>query len=133
MILPAIALAVGPAAIIARSVRGTVAEIRKQDFVQTLYAKGLGSFRVFLHVAKNSAPTLLAIIGLQTAHMLGGSILVETVFSWPGAGLLLNSAIFSRDLPILQGTVLVLSMFFVTINLLVDILQTALDPRLRRG
>ncbi|MDO9442378.1 MAG: ABC transporter permease [Beijerinckiaceae bacterium] len=133
MVLPAIALAVGPAAIIARSVRGTVSEIRKQDFIQTLYAKGLGPTRVFLHVAKNAAPTLLAIIGLQTAHLLGGSILVETVFSWPGAGFLLHSAIFSRDLPILQGAVLVLAMFFVATNLVVDVLQTFFDPRLRRG
>jgi peptide/nickel transport system permease protein len=133
IILPAIALAVGPAAIIARSVRGTVSEIRKQDFVQTLHAKGLGPVRVFLHVAKNAAPSLLAIIGLQTAHLLGGSILVETVFSWPGAGYLLHAAIFSRDLPILQGTVLVLSMFFVATNLIVDILQTFFDPRLRRS
>ena len=133
MILPAIALAVGPAAIIARSVRGTVSEIRKQDFVQTLYAKGLGPGRVFLHVAKNSAPTLLAIMGLQTAHLLGGSILVETVFSWPGAGFLMNAAIFSRDLPILQGVVLVLSMFFVATNLVVDLLQSMIDPRIHRS
>lgn len=132
LILPAIALSVIPAGIIARSVRGTVAEVRKQEFVQTLYAKGLPARRVFLHVIKNAAPTVLAIMGLQLAQLLGGSILVETVFSWPGTGFLLNTAIFTRDLPILQGTILVLSMFFVLINLVVDLVQTAFDPRIKR-
>lgn len=132
LILPAIALSVIPAGIIARSVRGTIAEVRKQEFVQTLYAKGLPSRRVFLHVVKNAAPTVLAIMGLQLAQLLGGSILVETVFSWPGTGFLLNTAIFTRDLPILQGTILVLSMFFVFINLIVDLVQTAFDPRIKR-
>jgi peptide/nickel transport system permease protein len=132
VVLPACAMSVIPAGIIARSVRGTVIEVLKQDFVQTLYAKGLRSRRVFLHVAKNAAPTVLAIMGLQLAQLLGGSILVETVFSWPGTGFLLNNAIFTRDLPILQGTILVLSMFFVTINLLVDLAQSAFDPRIKR-
>ncbi len=133
LVLPAIAMSVIPAGIIARSVRATVAEVLKQDFVQTLYAKGLPSRRVFVHVVKNSAPTVLAIMGLQLAQLLGGSILVETVFSWPGTGFLLNTAIFTRDLPILQGTILVLSMFFVMINLLVDLVQTAFDPRIKRA
>ncbi|MBS0244330.1 MAG: ABC transporter permease, partial [Proteobacteria bacterium] len=133
LILPAIAMSVIPAGIIARSVRGTVAEVLKQDYVQTLYAKGLPGRRVFVHVIKNAAPTVLAIMGLQLAQLLGGSILVETVFSWPGTGFLLNSAIFTRDLPILQGTILVLSMFFVLINLAVDLVQSAFDPRIKRA
>ena len=133
LVLPACAMSVIPAGIIARSVRGTVIEVLKQDFVQTLYAKGLGPGRVFLHVAKNAAPTVLAIMGLQLAQLLGGSILVETVFAWPGTGFLLNNAIFQRDLPILQGTILVLSMFFVTINLIVDLAQSAFDPRITRS
>ncbi len=133
LILPACAMAVIPAGIIARSVRGTVIEVLKQDYVQTLFAKGLPPQRVFVHVVKNAAPTVLAIMGLQFAQLLGGSILVETVFSWPGTGFLLNSAIFTRDLPILQGTILVLSMFFVTINLIVDLMQSVLDPRIKRA
>ncbi|MFM9939756.1 MAG: ABC transporter permease [Hyphomicrobiaceae bacterium] len=132
LILPAIAMSVIPAGIIARSVRGTVIEVLKQDYVQTLHAKGLPPRRVFVHVAKNAAPTVLAIMGLQLAQLLGGSILVETVFSWPGTGFLLNSAIFTRDLPILQGTILILAMFFVTINLIVDLLQSVFDPRIKR-
>ncbi|NBQ75080.1 MAG: ABC transporter permease, partial [Acetobacteraceae bacterium] len=81
----------------------------------------------------NAAPTALAVMGLQLGYLMGGSILVETVFSWPGTGLLLNNAIFQRDLPVLQGTILVLAMFFVILNLLVDLMQTALDPRIKRG
>ena len=69
----------------------------------------------------------------QLGYMLGGSILIETVFSWPGTGFLLNSAIFQRDLPLLQGTILVLALFFVVLNLLVDVLQTLLDPRIARA
>ena len=80
-----------------------------------------------------AAPNALAVIGLQLGYLMGGSILVETVFSWPGTGLLLNSAIFQRDLPVLQGTILVLAMFFVALNLLVDLVQTALDPRIKRA
>jgi len=133
LILPALTLSVIPAGIIARAVRGTIADVRKQDFMQTLYAKGLPGRRVFVHVVKNALPTVLAVMGLQVAQLLGGSILVETVFSWPGTGFLLNNAIFTRDLPMLQGTILVLSMFFVLINLGVDILQTAVDPRIKRA
>ena len=72
-------------------------------------------------------------MGLQLGYMLGGSILIETVFSWPGSGLLLNSAIFQRDLPLLQGTILVLALFFVVLNLLVDIAQASIDPRIKRS
>jgi peptide/nickel transport system permease protein len=101
LILPATAMSVIPAGIIARSVRGTVIEVLKQDYVQTLFAKGLPQRRVFIHVAKNAAPTVLAIMGLQLAQLLGGSILVET-------------------------------MFFVTINLIVDLAQSVFDPRIKR-
>jgi peptide/nickel transport system permease protein len=133
LVLPGVTLAVIPMGIIARSVRASVSEIRKQDFVQTLYAKGLRAPQVFMHVAKNVAPTVMAVMGLQFAQMLGGSILVETVFAWPGTGFLLNAAIFTRDLPILQGTILVLAMLFVFTNLIVDVLQMLVDPRVKRG
>jgi peptide/nickel transport system permease protein len=84
------------------------------------------------HVLKNAAPAVLAIMGLQLGYLMGGSILVETIFSWPGTGFLLNSAIFQRDIPVLQGTILVLALSFVLLNLVVDFVQTALDPRIRR-
>ena len=133
LVLPALTLSMIPTGIIARSVRATVVEVRRQEFVQTLKGKGLRRPRIFLHVVKNAAPPALAIMGLQFAQLLGGSILVETVFAWPGTGFLLNAAIATRDLPLLQGTVIVLASFFVLTNLVVDIVQTMLDPRVRRA
>lgn len=133
MILPAVTMSVIPMGIIARTVRALVAEILAQEFIVGLRAKGLTDVGIFLHVVKNAAPTALAVMGLQLGYLLGGSILIETVFSWPGTGFLLNSAIFQRDLPLLQGTILVLATFFVVLNLLVDVMQTLLDPRIARS
>jgi peptide/nickel transport system permease protein len=110
-----------------------VAETLNQDFVNTLRGKGMLRHNVFLHVLKNAAPNSLSVMGLQLGYAMGGSILVETVFSWPGTGFLLNNAIFQRDIPVLQGTILVLALFFVVLNLGVDLLQTALDPRIKRS
>jgi peptide/nickel transport system permease protein len=132
LLLPAITMSVIPMGIIARTVRALVADILAQEFIVGLRAKGLTDLGIFLHVVKNAAPTALAVMGLQLGYLLGGSILIETVFSWPGAGFLLNSAIFQRDLPLLQGTILVLAMFFVVLNLVVDVMQSALDPRIAR-
>jgi peptide/nickel transport system permease protein len=133
LILPAVTMSVIPMGIIARTVRALVADILSQEFVSGLKAKGLTDFGVFRHVVKNAAPTALAVMGLQLGYLLGGSILIETVFSWPGTGFLLGQAIFQRDLPLLQGTILVLAMFFVALNLIVDIVQSMLDPRVQRS
>ena len=133
MVLPALTMSVIPMGIIARTVRALVADILEQEFVIGLRARGLTEFGVFCHVVKNAAPTALAVMGLQLGYLLGGSILIETVFSWPGTGFLLNSAIFQRDLPLLQGTILVLALFFVLLNLVVDIVQGTLDPRISRS
>jgi peptide/nickel transport system permease protein len=115
-----------------RTIRSTVKEVLSMEFVTAMQAKGLRHSQILLHVMKNAAPTCLAVMGLQAGNLIGGSILIETVFAWPGTGFLLNSAIFRRDLPILQGTTLVLAGFFMLLNLAVDILQTTLDPRIRR-
>jgi len=133
MILPTIALSLIPMGVITRMVRASVLEILSQDFVLTLRAKGLWSRTVTRHVVKNAAPPVLTLMGLQFGYLLGGSVLVETVFSWPGSGYLLNLAIFQRDFPVLQGTILVLASFFVILNLVVDIAQSFVDPRIRRG
>jgi peptide/nickel transport system permease protein len=117
MVLPALTMSVIPMGIIARTVRALVAEILAQEFVVGLRAKGLTDLGIFL----------------QLGYLLGGSILIETVFAWPGTGFLLNAAIFQRDLPLLQGTILVLALFFVLLNLLVDVVQTLLDPRIARS
>lgn len=133
LILPAVTMSVIPMGIVARTIRALVADILSQDFVPALRAKGLSEFGIFGHVVKNAAPTALAVMGLQLGYLLGGSILIETVFSWPGTGFLLNAAIFQRDLPLLQGTILVLALFFVLLNLMVDVVQTAIDPRIQRS
>jgi peptide/nickel transport system permease protein len=133
LVLPGITMSVIPMGIVARTVRALVGDILSQEFVVGLRAKGLTDMGVFLHVVKNAAPTALAVMGLQLGYLLGGSILIETVFSWPGTGFLLNSAIFQRDLPLLQGTILVLATFFVALNLLIDLIQPLLDPRIARS
>jgi peptide/nickel transport system permease protein len=133
LVLPALTLSVIPMGIITRTVRALVSEMLNKEFVVALRARGLSETAVFLHIAKNVAPTVLAVAGLQVGYLMGGSILVETVFAWPGTGFLLNTAIFQRDMPLLQGTILVLCMFFVALNLLVDILQPLIDPRMARS
>ncbi len=133
LVLPAITLSVIPMGIITRTIRALVAEVLAQEFVQALRAKGLGDGAIFLHVAKNVAPTALAVMGLQLGYLIGGSILIETVFAWPGTGFLLNTAIFQRDLPLLQGTILILCLIFVALNLAVDVIQPMIDPRMRRN
>ncbi|GAC1037327.1 ABC transporter permease [Pseudomonas sp. No.117] len=133
LILPAVTMSFIPMGIVARTVRALVADTLAQEFVIGLRARGLSEGGVLRHVVKNCAPTALAVVGLQLGYLLGGSILIETVFAWPGTGFLLNQAIFQRDLPLLQGSILILALFFVMLNLLVDVLQTVLDPRIERG
>lgn len=133
LVLPGVTLCVIPMGIVTRTVRALVAETLQQEFVMALWARGLGRAAVARHVAKNALPTILAVSGLQLGYLMGGSILVETVFAWPGTGFLLNTAIFQRDIPLLQGTILVLCMFFVALNLFVDVLQPLIDPRMRRA
>lgn len=132
LILPAVTLAVVPVGIVARTVRALAGDILGQDFVDALYAKGMSRADVLRHVARNAAATALSVMGLQLGYLLGGSILIETVFNWPGSGFLLSNAIFQRDLPLLQGTILVLALFFVAMNLIVDVAQAAIDPRIQR-
>ncbi len=133
LVLPVVTLAMIPIGILARTTRAAVAEVLNQDFVTTLRAKGLGEAAVIRHVLKNSLPQVLAVMGLQFGYLMGGSILVETVFTWPGSGFLLSKAIIDRDIPVLQGTILALSLIFVATNLVVDLLQALIDPRIRRA
>ncbi len=133
LVLPVVTLAMIPIGILSRTTRAAVAEVRNQDFVQTLRAKGLSEWAVTRHVLKNSLPQVMAVMGLQFGYLIGGSILVETVFTWPGSGFLLSKAIINRDVPVLQGTILTLSLVFVATNLVVDLLQSLIDPRIRRA
>jgi peptide/nickel transport system permease protein len=132
MILPIITLSMIPMGVVGRVVRAATLEVLSQEFVTALSAKGLRAEAIRAHVARNTAPTVLAVMGLQVGYLIGGSILVEMVFNWPGIGKLLNLAIFSGDIPVIQATVLVLSVIFVFINLGVDTAQAAIDPRMRR-
>ncbi len=132
MILPAVTMSVIPLGIVARTIRALVSDILSREFMVGLTARGLSNAQIFMHLVKNVAPTALSVMGLQLGYLLGGSILIETVFSWPGAGFLLNSAVFQRDFPLLQGTILIMAIFFVLLNLLVDTIQTWLDPRIQR-
>jgi len=133
LVLPVITLSMIPVGIIARTTRSAVSEVMNQEFVVTLRANGLPEWRVLKHAIKNALPPVLAVMGLQFGTLMGGSILVETVFSWPGSGYLLSKAILTRDVPVLQGAILVLAMIFVVTNLAVDLFQSTLDPRIRRG
>ena len=101
--------------------------------ILTLRAKGLSELQVIRHAVVNIMPQAMAMLGLQLGYLIGGSVLVETVFTWPGTGYLLNKAVLTRDIPLLQGTILVLAGVFVLINLVVDLLQSRVDPRLQRG
>lgn len=132
LVLPVFTLSLIPMGVVSRLVRANVLEIVGQEFVGALRAKGLLSRRVLRHVMKNAAPSVLALMGLQLGYLLGGSILVETVFNWPGSGGLMNLAIFRRDVPVLSATILAIAALFVVINIAVDVLQAALDPRIRR-
>jgi len=132
MILPAITLSLIPMGTIARVVRATALDVLSREFVDALLAKGLRRGRIVLHVVKNAAPPVAALLGLQIGYLLGGSILVETVFNWPGSGSFLSQAIFRHDIPVLQATILILAAIFVALNLGADIVQALLDPRLRR-
>ena len=132
LILPVVTLSLIPMGVTSCLVRANVLEILSQEFVGTLHAKGLSNRRVLYHTLKNAAPSALALMGLQFGYLLGGSILVETVFNWPGSGGLMNLAIFRRDVPVLSATILVLAAIFVVINILVDVLQALIDPRMRR-
>jgi peptide/nickel transport system permease protein len=132
-IMPIIALALPPLGIMTRTTRSSLAEILNQDFIQTLRAKGMSEFQIMRHAVRNIMPQAVAMLGLQLGYLIGGSVLVETVFTWPGTGFLLNKAILTRDIPLLQGTILVLATAFVLINLVVDLAQSLIDPRIKRS
>jgi peptide/nickel transport system permease protein len=132
-ILPTFTMVLVPLGIIMRTTRSSVAEALNQDFVEMLRAKGLGPTAVLRHAVRNALAQVLTVMGLQFGYLVGGSILIETIFTWPGTGFLMNKAIMTRDVPLLQGAILVLALTFVFINLVVDLAQTAVDPRVKRS
>jgi peptide/nickel transport system permease protein len=131
ILLPGITAALVPAGIIARMFRSVVIDVMSMDFIDSLRARGLSERRILLHAFHNTLPTLVTIAGLQLGYLLGGVIFVETVFSWPGLGLLVFQSISQRDLPVIQAGVMVSALAFVVINVVVDGLQGVIDPRVR--
>ncbi|HZT20741.1 MAG TPA: ABC transporter permease subunit [Dongiaceae bacterium] len=133
LILPAIVLGTIPLAIIARMTRSAMLEVLGEDYIRTARAKGLGSFRVIaIHALRNAMIPVVTVIGLQVGTLMGGAILTETIFSWPGVGKWLVESIRRRDYPALQGGMLLIASLVMAVNLLVDLLYGVLNPRIRR-
>jgi peptide/nickel transport system permease protein len=132
LVLPALTLAAASVTIIARLTRSTMLETLGQDYVRTARAKGVGEGGVVLrHGLKNALIPIVTVVGVQAGYLLGGAVLTETVFAWPGVGTLMVQGILARDFPLVQGCVLVVALAFALINLGVDLLYAWLDPRIR--
>ncbi|KZE95990.1 ABC transporter permease [Caldibacillus thermoamylovorans] len=132
LVLPSMALATIPMAIIARMTRSSMLEVMKSDYIRTARAKGLSMFWVvYKHSLKNAIIPVLTVIGLQTGLLLGGAILTETIFSWPGIGRYIYDAIGYRDYPVIQSGILIIATIFIFINLIVDLLYAIIDPRIK--
>jgi ABC-type dipeptide/oligopeptide/nickel transport system permease component len=132
LVLPAVTLGTASAAVLARMTRSSVLEIIRQDYVRAARAKGVSERGVILrHVLRNAINPIVTVLGIQVGTLLGGAILTETVFSWPGLGSMMVRAIQARDYPLVQGGVLLIATTFVLVNLLVDMLYAVFDPRIR--
>ncbi|MCG7850555.1 MAG: ABC transporter permease [ANME-2 cluster archaeon] len=131
LILPSITLGTGMAAVIARLTRSSMLEVIRQDYVRTARGKGLAERTIIVrHAMKNALIPVITIIGLEMGHLLGGTVIVETIFAWPGIGKLLIDAISQRDLPLIQGCVVFITIMYVFVNLIVDISYSIFDPRI---
>lgn len=132
LILPALVLGTIPVAAIARMTRSSLLEVLREDYVRTAKAKGLSFYKiVFVHALKNALLPVVTVIGLMLGTLLTGAVLTETLFSWPGVGRWLVASVLSRDYPVLQGGVLLLSLMIIFVNIGIDVLYTWLNPRLR--
>lgn len=132
LLLPALALGAYTAAVISRLVRTAMIEILQEDFVRTAQAKGLRRPRILIrHVLRNALLTVISVIGLRFGNLLGGAVLAEAIFGWPGLGQLTVTALSQRDIPLIQGIVLTFAILFALVNLVVDLLYGVIDPRIR--
>ena len=132
LVLPAVALGLNSAAVISRLVRSSMLETLHEDYIRTAYAKGLPPSAVVLsHALRNALLPVVSVIGLRFGVLLGGAVLTEAIFGWPGLGQLAVSAISQRDIPLVQGVVLVFALMFTVVNLVVDLLYGVIDPRIR--
>jgi len=134
LVMPAVTLGVANAAVIMRITRSTLLEVLHADYVRTAYAKGLGEQKVVTrHALRNALIPVITVIGIQIGSILGGTVIIEQVFSWPGLGSLVVTAVLNRDYPVVQGVTMLLAAFFVLASLAVDLTYLYIDPRLRRG
>ena len=132
LVLPAVALGVGPMALLARTTRAAVLDVLNADFVRTARSKGMSERLVVKwHVLRNALVLVVTIVGLQVGALMGQAVVVEKLFSWPGVGSLLVDSVFQRDMPAVQGCILMIVLFFLVINTLVDLAYVAIDPRIR--
>lgn len=132
LILPSLTLGAPSAAVISRMVRSSLLEILDQDYIRTARAKGLREWVVIgKHALRNATVAVVTVVGLQLGYLLGGAVVTETVFAWPGIGRLVVQSILARDFPVVQTCVLILALTFVLINLVTDLLYSLLDPRIR--
>lgn len=132
MVLPSLVLGTIPFAAIARMTRSSLLEVLREDYVRTAKAKGLAFFQiVFVHALSNALIPVVTVIGLMLGTLLTGAVLTETLFSWPGVGRWMVASVLARDYPVLQGGVLLLSILIVAVNVMVDLIYTWLNPRLR--
>ncbi len=132
LILPAIALGVGPMALLARTTRAAVLDVLNADFVRTARSKGMSERRVVeWHVLRNALVLVITIVGLQFGSLMGQAVVVEKLFAWPGVGSLMVDSVFQRDMPTVQGCILMIVLFFLAINTLVDLAYVVIDPRIR--
>ncbi len=134
LVLPALTLGLATTALIARITRSSMLDVLRQDYITTARSKGLVErVVVYKHALKNAMIPVVTVMGLQFGTLLGGAVLTETVFSWPGVGRLMVDSILARDYPVVQGAVLLLAVLFVMINLVVDVIYAFLDPRISYG
>ncbi|MGO4406796.1 ABC transporter permease [Bosea sp. RAF48] len=133
LVLPSVTLACFTTASIARLLRSSMLDVMRDDYVRTAYAKGLGPRRIYIwHVGRNSLIPVVTMTGILAGELLGGAAVTETVFAWPGVGRLIVQAIETKDFPVVQAGVAVVATIFVLVNLLVDLLYTLIDPRIRQ-
>ncbi|KQU51144.1 ABC transporter permease [Bosea sp. Leaf344] len=131
IVLPAVALGVAPLALLARTSRAAVLEVMHADFIRTARAKGAGEIRVMRwHVARNAMVIVLTTLGLQFGSVIGQAVVIEKLFAWPGLGSLLVDSVSLRDIPVVQGCILVIVLFFLVVNIIVDVLCAMIDPRI---
>lgn len=132
LVLPALTLGISLAAVLARMVRSSLLEVLNEDFIRTARAKGLSERTIlWRHGLRNALLPVITLIGLQLGALLGGAVITETVFSWPGIGLLLIDSIQARDYPVAQGCVLVISVTYVLVNFATDLIYAVIDPRIQ--